>query len=110
MTPRVSTIIMLCCAEFAVTEREIVSPRRGLNLVQARHVAMFLAKRLTGQSLAAIGMRFGDRDHTTVLHAVRRIEGLMAGDVALRRQVKALETAALEAVAMAMEPMEREAA
>ncbi|HRD47250.1 MAG TPA: helix-turn-helix domain-containing protein, partial [Caulobacter sp.] len=52
--------------------------------------AMWLAKQLTTRSLPDIGRRFGGRDHTTVLHAVRRIEALKADDAQLARDLEAL--------------------
>jgi hypothetical protein len=61
---------------FGVTPAELDSTGRSLPLVQARHVAMGLAKRLTGRSLPEIARQFGDRDHTTVLHAVRKYQAL----------------------------------
>jgi chromosomal replication initiator protein len=52
---------------------------------------MYLAKTLTLRSLPEIGRRFGGRDHTTVLHAVRKIEALVARDVALSEEVESLK-------------------
>jgi len=54
-------------------------------------VAMYLAKTLTLRSLPEIGRRFGGRDHTTVLHAVRKIEALVAKDVSLSEEVESLK-------------------
>jgi chromosomal replication initiator protein len=52
---------------------------------------MYLAKTLTLRSLPEIGRRFGGRDHTTVLHAVRKIEALVAKDVSLSEEVESLK-------------------
>ena len=52
---------------------------------------MYLAKRLTSRSLPEIGRKFGGRDHTTVMHAVRKVEELMAQDPAFREDVELLE-------------------
>ena len=52
---------------------------------------MYLSKALTLRSLPEIGRRFGGRDHTTVLHAVRKIEGLSATDAALREELELLK-------------------
>ena len=52
---------------------------------------MYLAKTLTLRSLPEIGRRFGGRDHTTVLHAVRKIESLVGRDVALSEEVESLK-------------------
>ncbi len=75
---------------------DMSSARRARNVARPRQVAMYLAKQLTQRSLPEIGRRFGNRDHTTVMHAVSRIAELMeadagfAEDVALLR--KMLET------------------
>jgi len=52
---------------------------------------MYLAKTLTLRSLPEIGRRFGGRDHTTVLHAVRKIEGLVGADVTLAEEIEGLK-------------------
>ncbi len=62
------------CAVYGLTPAELRSPSRAAKVVQARQVAMYLARELTGLSLAAIARSF-DRDHTTVLHAVRAVTG-----------------------------------
>ncbi len=69
---------------------EMMSNRRARAVARPRQMAMYLAKQLTGRSLPEIGRKFGGRDHTTVMHAVRRIEDLMAKDVAIEEDVKLL--------------------
>ena len=69
---------------------EIVGPRRTKTLARARQVAMYLAKKLTQRSLPDIGRRFGGRDHTTVIHAVRRIDELKATDSQIAEDVEIL--------------------
>jgi len=59
--------------------------------VRPRQIAMYLAKTLTLRSLPEIGRRFGGRDHTTVLHAVRKIEGLVSGDKVLAEEIEVLK-------------------
>jgi chromosomal replication initiator protein len=59
--------------------------------VRPRQVAMYLAKTLTLRSLPEIGRRFGGRDHTTVLHAVRKIENLVSTDTALAEEIELLK-------------------
>ncbi len=59
---------------------DIIGPKRVRTIARPRQVAMFLAKRMTTRSLPEIGRRFGGRDHTTVMHGVRRIEELKAHD------------------------------
>ena len=60
-------------------------------MVRPRQIAMFLSKALTLRSLPEIGRRFGGRDHTTVLHAVRKIEGLATSDRALAQDIEFLK-------------------
>ena len=55
---------------------EMIGPKRVRNYARPRQVAMYLAKQMTSRSLPEIGRRFGGRDHTTVMHGVRRIEEL----------------------------------
>ncbi|MBC7507000.1 MAG: chromosomal replication initiator protein DnaA [Sandarakinorhabdus sp.] len=59
---------------------DLLSARRAREVARPRQVAMYLAKKLTPRSLPEIGRRFGGRDHTTVMHAVKRIEELRASD------------------------------
>ena len=60
-------------------------------MVKPRQIAMYLAKVLTLRSLPEIGRRFGGRDHTTVLHAVRKIEGAVNADATLKDDVELLK-------------------
>ncbi len=69
---------------------DLVSARRAREVARPRQVAMYLAKQLTPRSYPEIGRRFGGRDHTTVLHAVRRIEELRATDHELDRDIEHL--------------------
>ncbi|MGB6503695.1 MAG: helix-turn-helix domain-containing protein, partial [Xanthobacteraceae bacterium] len=64
---------------------------RTANVVRPRQVAMYLAKVLTLRSLPEIGRRFGGRDHTTVLHAVRKIENLASNDSAFAEEIEGLK-------------------
>ncbi|MDB5452601.1 MAG: chromosomal replication initiator protein DnaA [Caulobacteraceae bacterium] len=75
---------------FALKQADLISERRNRAIARPRQAAMWLAKQLTTRSLPDIGRRFGGRDHTTVLHAVRRIEELKAGDPQLARDLEAL--------------------
>lgn len=63
------------------------SARRARNVARPRQVAMYLAKQLTARSLPEIGRKFGGRDHTTVMHAVRKIEELMLEDAQIAQDV-----------------------
>ena len=70
---------------------DMLSARRARDVARPRQIAMYLAKRLTPRSLPDIGRRFGGRDHTTVMHAVKRIESLRAGDGELSADIERLE-------------------
>jgi chromosomal replication initiator protein len=69
---------------------DMLSPRRARVVARPRQVAMFLAKMLTSKSLPEIGRRFGGRDHTTVIHAVRKIEELKSVDHQISEDVELL--------------------
>ena len=69
---------------------EMASARRARAVARPRQVAMYLAKQLTSRSLPEIGRRFGNRDHTTVLHAVNRINELMSADPSFAEDVTLL--------------------
>ena len=75
---------------FGLKQADLISERRNRSIARPRQAAMWLAKQLTTRSLPDIGRRFGGRDHTTVLHAVRRIEALKSEDPALARDLEAL--------------------
>jgi chromosomal replication initiator protein len=69
---------------------EMSSSRRSRNIARPRQVAMYLAKQLTSKSLPDIGRHFGDRDHTTVMHAVARVTTLISTDAAFAEDVELL--------------------
>ena len=92
---RAGAVARLCCAtderrvtideiqrrvaeHFNIRLSEMTSERRARAVARPRQVAMYLAKQLTTRSLPEIGKKFGGRDHTTVMHAVRKIEELIA--------------------------------
>jgi chromosomal replication initiator protein len=75
---------------YGLKQADLISERRARIVARPRQVAMWLAKQITTRSLPDIGRRFGGRDHTTVLHAVRRIEALKAEDPAIARDVDIL--------------------
>ncbi|MDR0552871.1 MAG: chromosomal replication initiator protein DnaA [Holosporales bacterium] len=68
------------CEYFGVKLSDMKSAKRHKNISKARHTAMYLAKQLTTKSLPEIGKNFGDRDHATVIHAVKKVKGMMAED------------------------------
>jgi chromosomal replication initiator protein len=69
---------------------DMIGPKRLRNIARPRQVAMYLAKQLTPRSLPEIGRRFGGRDHTTIMHGVRKIEELMAIDSQLADDLQLL--------------------
>ncbi len=75
---------------FHIRHAEMVSARRAREVARPRQIAMYLAKQLTPRSLPEIGRRFGGRDHTTVIHAVRQIEKLRAADSEIDSDVRTL--------------------
>ena len=93
---RIEDIQKLVAARYNVSRADILSDRRTAAVVKPRQIAMYLAKSLTLRSLPEIGRRFGGRDHTTVLHAVRKIEKAIEGDRALCDEVELLKRMLLE--------------
>ncbi|MEC7305976.1 MAG: chromosomal replication initiator protein DnaA [Pseudomonadota bacterium] len=79
-------------AHYDVRVAEMFSARRARNIARPRQVAMYLAKTLTSLSYPEIGRRFGGRDHTTVMHAVRSIEGLINTDDGINEDVQLLRS------------------
>ena len=75
---------------FNIRQAEMTSSRRARIVARPRQVAMYLSKQLTSRSLPEIGRKFGGRDHTTVMHAVRRIEELRDSDPVLAEDVELL--------------------
>ena len=88
---KIEDIQRVVARQYNVSRSDLLSSRRTANVVRPRQVAMYLAKTLTLRSLPEIGRRFGGRDHTTVLHAVRKIEGLVGNDVALAEEIEVLK-------------------
>jgi Bacterial dnaA protein helix-turn-helix len=83
-------IQLAVCQRYDVTLAEMLSVRRNKRLAFARHVAVWLAWKSTGMSTVALGRLFGNRDHTTVMHAIARIEALTARDPAFADEMDAL--------------------
>jgi chromosomal replication initiator protein len=75
---------------YKIRQAEMVSARRAREVARPRQVAMYLAKQLTPRSLPEIGRKFGGRDHTTVIHAVRQIERLRGCDTDIDNDVRSL--------------------
>jgi chromosomal replication initiator protein len=88
---RIEDIQRIVARQYNVSRADLLSSRRTANVVRPRQVAMYLAKILTLRSLPEIGRRFGGRDHTTVLHAVRKIEALTGNDAAFAEEIESLK-------------------
>jgi len=72
---------------------DLIGPRRYKTVARPRQIAMYLAKQLTSRSLPEIGRRFGGRDHTTVMHSVRRVEELRNEDSQIAEDIELLQRA-----------------
>ncbi len=87
---RIEDIQRVVARHYNVSKTELLSNRRTRTIVKPRQVAMYLSKVMTPRSLPEIGRRFGGRDHTTVLHAVRKIEDLSGSDNTLAQELELL--------------------
>ena len=88
---RIEDIQRIVARQYNVSRSDLLSSRRTANVVRPRQVSMYLSKVLTLRSLPEIGRRFGGRDHTTVLHAVRKIEALTGNDAAFAEEIEGLK-------------------
>ena len=86
----IEEIIRKVADHYNLRMTDLMSARRSRSIARPRQVAMFLSKMLTSKSLPEIGRRFGGRDHTTVIHAVRKIEELKFVDAQLSEEVEIL--------------------
>ncbi len=89
--PKIEDIQRVVSQHYSVSKQDLVSARRTRTIVMPRQIAMYLSKILTPRSLPEIGRRFGNRDHTTVLHAVRKIDGLLEKDSQLAEDIETLK-------------------
>jgi chromosomal replication initiator protein len=88
---RIEDIQRVVARQYNVSRSDLLCSRRTANIVRPRQVAMYLAKMLTLRSLPEIGRHFGGRDHTTVLHAVRKIGALTSGDTTFADEIEVLK-------------------
>ncbi|SHL23508.1 chromosomal replication initiator protein DnaA [Roseibium suaedae] len=88
---KIEDIQRVVSKHYNVTKADLLSARRTRTIVRPRQIAMYLAKVMTPRSLPEIGRRFGNRDHTTVLHAVRKIEEMARADNALAQELELLK-------------------
>ncbi len=88
---KIEDILKIVSRHFGVSKGDILSQRRHRSVVWPRQIGMYLAKQLTSRSLPEIGRRFGNRDHTTVLHAIRKIEGEITNSARLKDEIEELK-------------------
>jgi len=88
---RIEDIQQVVCKHYSVTKADLLSSCRAHSIVKPRQIAMYLAKVMTPRSLPEIGRRFGNRDHTTVLHAVRKIDKMTRTDKPLAAEIDLLK-------------------
>jgi chromosomal replication initiator protein len=88
---RIEEIQKTVASHYNVSKHDLLSARRTRTIVRPRQIAMYLAKTMTPRSFPEIGKRFGGRDHTTVLHAVRKVEELAAADETLAQEIELLK-------------------
>ncbi|MGH7818757.1 MAG: helix-turn-helix domain-containing protein, partial [Candidatus Binatia bacterium] len=87
----VESIQQIVSSQFGVKIGDLKSPKRTKSLAFARQVAMYLSRKLAGASLPSIGEKFGDRDHSTVFHAVRVIQKRREEDTGFHATMDSLE-------------------
>lgn len=88
---KIEDILRIVSRHFGVSKSDLLSQRRHRSVVWPRQIGMYLAKQLTQRSLPEIGRRFGNRDHTTVLHAIRKIEGELTDNPRLKDEIDELK-------------------
>nr|WP_238858259.1 chromosomal replication initiator protein DnaA [Faunimonas pinastri] len=88
---KIEDIQKVVAGHYNVSKNDLLSARRTRTIVRPRQIAMYLAKTMTPRSFPEIGKRFGGRDHTTVLHAVRKVEELAAADEILAQEIELLK-------------------
>jgi chromosomal replication initiator protein len=88
---KIEDILRVISRHYGVSKGDLLSQRRHRSVVWPRQIGMYLAKHLTARSLPEIGRRFGGRDHTTVLHAIRKIEGEITKNPHLEDELEELK-------------------
>lgn len=88
--PLIADIQSAVCAHFGLPRDAMTTQSRFVRVARPRQIAMYLAKGMTLRTLPEIGRKFGNRDHSTVIHAVRRIKDLIAVDSEIGADVRAI--------------------
>jgi chromosomal replication initiator protein len=91
LRPSIHSIMLGMSAHYGVKPEDLKGPGRWYSVSRPRMVAMYMARKMTGASFPLIGKCFGGRDHSTVIHAVRKIETLLLENAELREAVAAVE-------------------
>jgi chromosomal replication initiator protein len=84
-------ILSMVAEHYGVTEKDIIGNKRSNKIVIPRQIAMYLCRELTGTSLKGIGKIIGNRDHTTVMHGIEKIENELSTNESLRNTVNILK-------------------
>ncbi|MEJ2505429.1 MAG: helix-turn-helix domain-containing protein, partial [Ignavibacteriaceae bacterium] len=87
----IDSITKVVCDHFNIAENKIRDKTRKKEIVQARQLAMYLSKEMTNASLKTIGLHFGGRDHSTVIHACTSIENSKENDKSVREMIEDLK-------------------
>jgi chromosomal replication initiator protein len=90
--PSIQNIQNVVANEFNISVRDMVSQHRTKNLILPRHIALYLAKELTEFSYPVIGRFFGGRDHSTIIHAIQKIEARLLSEPDLVRTIDRLRS------------------
>ena len=77
---------------FSISLDDMLSPRRSRPLARPRQIAMYLAKKLTTRSLPEIGRKFSNRDHTTVIHAVKTVDKFLQNNDEMKKNIEELKS------------------
>lgn len=88
---RVQEIIKVVAKHYGVSMMDLLSARRTKDVVRVRHIAMYLAKNLTLRSLPEIGRQMGGRDHTTILHGVRKVTNRLEKQPELAAEIEQIK-------------------
>jgi chromosomal replication initiator protein len=89
--PSVAAIQAAVAKYFNVGVTDLLSGRRHKDVILPRHIAFYLCRKLTLQSLPDIGRRFGGRDHTTAMHAVAKVTGLLEKDPSIAAAIESIK-------------------
>ena len=87
----VEAIQRIVCEHFQVPEDMIRAKSRKKEIAQARQISMYLSKKFTSHSLKTIGLHFGGRDHSTVIHAIQTVDDLVKNNLTIRENIDQLE-------------------